>query len=51
LETTNRYAEITIRTKEEALRQCEPTLGHEETYPGKRIWRQDPSLLDWLDAL
>ena len=51
LETTNRYAEINIRTKEAALRQCEPTLGGGEKYRGKRIWRHDTSLLEWLEAL
>lgn len=51
LETTNRYAEINIRTKEEALRQCEPILGPGEKYRGKRIWRHDVSLLEWLEAL
>jgi integrase/recombinase XerD len=46
LATTNRYAEITIRMKAEALRLCE--LGR-HTGPG--TWRGDASLLDWLSSL
>lgn len=51
LETTNRYAEINIRMKQEALRHCEPNIGSEETYRGARKWRTDQSLLEWLEDL
>ena len=51
LETTNRYAEINTRTKEAALRRCEPRFELEETYRGTRIWRDDTSVLEWLEAL
>lgn len=51
LETTNRYAEINIRTKEEALRCCEPETGPHETYRGARVWRDNQSVLDWLESL
>ena len=51
LETTNRYAEINIRTKEAALRRCEPRFGADETYRGSRIWRNDASVLEWLETL
>jgi len=51
LETTNRYAEINIRMKQEALRHCEPSLGREETYRGARKWQTDQSLLEWLENL
>jgi site-specific recombinase XerD len=50
LSTTNRYAEITTRTKEEALRACEPP----NTSAGSRstaIWRSDETLLNWLSSL
>lgn len=50
LATTNRYAEINTRTKEEALRACEPpdtSLGHRAT----PVWRSDESLLRWLASL
>lgn len=51
LETTNRYAEITLRTKQAALEKC--TLpGHaEERIPRKPVWQTDSSLLTWLQSL
>lgn len=51
LETTNRYAEINTRTKEEALRLCEPTFESDETSRDTCIWRDDNSVLEWLEAL
>jgi integrase/recombinase XerD len=51
LETTNRYAEITTRMKEEALRACEPTDISSPGYPRKPVWRDDETLLTWLDSL
>jgi integrase/recombinase XerD len=51
LETTNRYAEITTRMKEEALRACEPTDISSPGYPRKPVWRDDETLLAWLDSL
>ncbi|MBE3119555.1 MAG: site-specific integrase [Candidatus Atribacteria bacterium] len=51
LETTNRYAEITIRTKEEALKLCSPPTSGSERFPRKPVWRDDDSLLKWLQAL
>ena len=50
LETTNRYAEITIRSKEAALRHCEPPLASVK-FPRKPVWRDDESLLKWLQSL
>jgi hypothetical protein len=50
LDTTNRYAEISMRTKEVALKTCTPpvlTKGFERRAP----WRRDASLLAWLDSL
>lgn len=50
LTTTNRYAEITTRTKMEALRATEPPA----TSEGPRalpVWRTDESLLNWLSSL
>ncbi len=50
LDTTNRYAEITIRMKEEALRICEPPVG--VTGLSKRpAWHDDADLLTWLGSL
>jgi integrase/recombinase XerD len=51
LETTNRYAEITTRMKEEALRACEPKTDSSPGYPRKPVWRDDKTLLSWLDSL
>jgi site-specific recombinase XerD len=50
LTTTNRYAEISTKAKEAALRACEPS----DTSAGSRIkpiWRSDESLLNWLASL
>lgn len=49
LDTTNRYAEITLRTKEAALRACEPPIPEE--HRPKAIWRDDASMLAWLRSL
>ena len=51
LETTNRYAEINMRTKEAALRACEPPTGSSEGFPRRPVWRSDEALLTWLDSL
>ncbi|MFZ2095665.1 MAG: tyrosine-type recombinase/integrase [Anaerolineales bacterium] len=51
LETTNRYAEITSRMKEDALRACEPKTDSSPGYPRKPVWRDDETLLSWLDSL
>jgi site-specific recombinase XerD len=46
LNTTNRYAEITMRMKTEAMTLCAPT-GSNRAAP----WNDDPSLLNWLTSL
>ena len=51
LETTNRYAEITLRMKAEALEICEPPLSAKGGFPKKPVWRDDESLLNWLKSL
>ncbi len=51
LETTNHYAEITLRMKAEALQVCEVLTETSDASPGKPIWRDDPSLLNWLQSL
>lgn len=51
LDTTNRYAEINIRAKEEALRLCEPPSESSAAFPRKPVWRDDKTLLAWLDSL
>jgi integrase/recombinase XerD len=51
LETTNRYAEISIRMKAEALKTCEPPVSISRVLPHKPIWRDDLTLLNWLQSL
>jgi integrase/recombinase XerD len=46
LNTTNRYAEITMRMKTEAMKLCAPT-GSKSPAP----WNNDSSLLNWLTSL
>jgi len=50
LSTTNRYAEINTRTKEAALRACEP-LEASVGLPRRPVWHSDEALLDWLAKL
>ncbi len=50
LETTNRYAEITVRMKANALELCDPVApspGHSR----KSTWQDDADLLAWLSSL
>lgn len=49
LDTTNRYAEINIRMKEEAMRTCNAPLSVDS--PRKAVWQDDESLLKWLGSL
>lgn len=51
LETTNRYAELTLRMKTEALAQCEPPVHSPDKSLRKLRWREDENLLKWLDSL
>ena len=50
LATTNRYAEINTRAKQEALRITEPPSTSEGSR-ARPIWRSDESLLKWLASL
>jgi len=51
LETTNRYAELTLRMKTEALAQCKPPIHSSDKSLRKLRWREDEDLLKWLDSL
>lgn len=51
LETTNRYAEITVRMKMEAMRTCEPELNVFPEHQRNFKWREDSELLKWLQSL
>ena len=50
LETTNRYAEITLRMKQKALDACQPPTT-DGAFLRKPIWRKDADLLGWLKSL
>lgn len=50
LDTTNRYAEINIRMKEAALLACAPPAASAQ-FPRRPVWRDDASLLNWLESL
>jgi site-specific recombinase XerD len=50
LETTNRYAEISMSTKVKALEACRPPVADESHHQNIR-WRDDKDLLNWLNAL
>jgi integrase/recombinase XerD len=51
LDTTNRYAEITAKAKEAALRCCEVPSQASAGFPRAPVWRNDESLLQWLGTL
>ena len=51
LETTNRYAEITLRTKTAALDKCVLPTITDERIPRRPSWHTDASLLEWLKSL
>lgn len=51
LETTNRYAEITLRTKQAALEKCTVPEATDERIPRKPAWLTDATLLNWLQSL
>jgi hypothetical protein len=51
LDTTNRYAEITLRTKQAAVAACLPPVDSSAEYRPAIGWRQNPDLLKWLDSL
>ena len=51
LDTTNRYAELTLRAKAQALRECEITCGTSAATRARAVWEDDKALLDWLNAL
>ena len=51
LDTTNRYAEITLCTKQAAVAACLPPVDPSAGYRSAAGWRRDPDLLKWLDSL
>ena len=51
LDTTNRYAEITLRTKQAAVAACLPPVDSSAECRPAAGWSKDPDLLKWLDSL
>jgi integrase/recombinase XerD len=51
LDTTNRYAEINIKMKQEALDACQSPSRSSVGPPRKPVWQSEPKLLEWLAAL
>ncbi|AWM58554.1 hypothetical protein C6Y58_03355 [Stutzerimonas stutzeri] len=51
LETTHRYAEINIRTKEAAVALCVPPDQSSAASSQSGAWHRDVDLLKWLDSL
>jgi len=51
LETTNRYAEISLRSKLAALEKCTVPTGANSRIPEKPVWQSEATLLSWLRSL
>ena len=51
LDTTHRYAEITLRTKQAAVAVCLPPIGRSETPRPTTGWQKDEELMKWLNSL
>jgi len=51
LDTTNRYAEISIQAKEAAVRTFKLSSTISEGFPRRPVWRDDKTLLNWLNSL
>lgn len=50
LDTTNRYAEITLRMKKDALKLCAPEDDGADQ-PAQPPWQNDDELMSWLTSL
>lgn len=51
LDTTNRYAELTLRGKMAAVAACIPPVATSGSFPPKKGWHEDEQLLKWLGSL
>ena len=51
LDTTHRYAEITVQMKAQALDACEPPVSAGAGHLRRCIWRDDESMLQWQRCL
>jgi hypothetical protein len=51
LDTTHRYAELTLRTKQATVAACLPPIGRLETLRTTAGWQKDEELMKWLNPL
>jgi integrase/recombinase XerD len=51
LETTNRYAELTLNAKREALQACQLDSRTSAVPRPRAVWKDDKALLSWLNSL
>lgn len=51
LETTNRYAQISMRMKMAAMEACAPSTSGDASKPAAGGWGKTPDLLQWLESL
>ena len=51
LDTTNRYAEINIKMKEDALEAINSPSNSRIGHPRRPVWQSEPKLLEWLASL
>lgn len=51
LDTTHRYAEINLRTKQAAVLACLPPVDGLDTHRRRDGWHKDQDLLKWLSSL
>ena len=51
LDTTNQYAELTLRAKAEALNACEVGSGISAVSRPRGAWKDDKTMLEWLNSL
>ncbi|WP_425468215.1 hypothetical protein [Paraburkholderia guartelaensis] len=51
VDTTNRYAELTLRAKAEALAACAVNPGVSAGSRARTAWKDDKTLLEWLNSL
>jgi site-specific recombinase XerD len=51
LDTTHRYAEINLRTKQAAVAACLPPVDSSDTHLRTRGWHKDQDLMKWLCSL
>ncbi|MDR5798046.1 tyrosine-type recombinase/integrase [Caballeronia sp. LZ008] len=51
VDTTNRYAELTLKAKAQALAACSVNSGISTESRARTAWKDDKTLLEWLNSL